>query len=221
MSRIMTKIKEFITDWKDTEFLVVAIIGVISIVYNGWAVQDANKWRKNEFTVQVLKENAANMDVYRKEILSNHGQLAGGSLDVDRIPETIAKHLDASYEEYKAKRRQGKCAEGNAYECRDLINRIKLRDGLVGLLNRFEYIAVAYEKNLIDKEVFKENSKGVFLTVFNGAIEYIKVSNKEELLYWAPFVRVSCEFNGERSLEGGASNKNAKECEYLLNLGKT
>lgn len=220
----MQRLKAFIHEWKDVEFLAVAILGVFSLYLTAYGLRLSHEWEKQKFTATLLKEWNNDVEKYKNEIFKAYPKLADGiSASKGGIPESVGLRLDSAYAEYSKRLHNGECTPSlkpSPPECSELLEEAQLRDAVVGILNYLEYVSVAYEQDVVVRQKIEEVFWGNFLNWFGATVEYIKASNPTRLLYWAPYIKVACGWHRRSSLEetADASKRITEACEHLLSL---
>ena len=131
---------------------------------NNEELRASNDWKKQLTTINMIKEWNDHARSHIKFLREKYSDLS--DFDWKASEELLAKSLFTS-EEAKA------LFEGKSEE------QGELRDRLFSLFNYFEYVATAYEKEVIDKQAVEVSFKGTILNTYTYFNPFVQIMRKE------------------------------------------
>lgn len=96
------------------------------------------------------------------------------------------------------------------------VDRIKRREHVVAYMNYMEFICIAYESNMVDREIIYEGFGSLFIRRFNHLEEFITAAQNEQKSTdsWSPIVRVVGEWrsrNNQKVRERGNTGQKTRD----------
>ncbi|MDF1660540.1 MAG: DUF4760 domain-containing protein [Planctomycetota bacterium] len=143
-----------------------------AILENNEEARAGNEWNRRQTTITMIKEWNDQARSHIKFLREKYSDLS--DFDWKASDEVLKKKL---FHKDEAK----KVLLGESEESREI------RDRLFTLFNYFEYVATAYEKEVVDKQAIEVSFKGVILntyTYFNAFVQIMREERKYEP--WLP-----------------------------------
>ena len=218
--------RAWLDKWRHVEFLIVGLLGIASVAATAYSIYRSRASEEQRFTAGLLREWNNDTDLYKATIYESYPALALAEIDEKTSPISAEEAVlidDAYNKAYNPNHADYiDCTHPPSEDperCKDVLRDIKKRDAIVGLINYLEYIAVVYELGATVEPAVEETFRGNFLHWFSAMRHYIEASNREEkeLRYWAPFVRVACNWNETKPLNAENQKNNKAVCDTLLN----
>lgn len=206
-------------------------IAAISLAVGAYNLRLTYVREGNRFAAVLMREWNNDTDKYKRIIYDKYPDLALAdyredyaisheqAIKIDKSESQLSKLIENRECQKWVRFADASSLNGESDICSDAVKEVRVREGLIGMLNYLEYIAVSYENETAAPDIIKESFREAFLYWFGATKEYIVASNEKKLVYWAPLVRVACEWNQEEPISKPQGKANDKICSRLL--GKT
>lgn len=157
--------------------LIAIVLAVLALYQQRRALKDQHEWNRRHYTVQMLGECNSQICPFQKSLKQVAPGIFSKNASSPISPEYVEKLINADPNSYYG----------------------KIRQDLVGFHNYMEYVCIAYEANVVDRDRVKEFYSYSFIRAYDNLKNLFERFEREQhnQSHVCPIKRVITKWNSE------------------------